>query len=131
MIHSLYSHKDVFLRELLSNANDALEKLRITALTDRSVLDAGAANITIEVFPNEDGESGRLIIRDTGSGMSKSELAKNLGTIARSGTSEFLKQAEDSGGADGNLIGQFGELRRRAWYGIQLTARSWFLLLVS
>lgn len=111
MIHSLYSHKDVFLRELLSNANDALEKLRLTSLTDHSVLSAGEGNVTIEVRLDEEGgtgKTGQIIIRDTGIGMSKDELARNLGTIARSGTSEFLKKAEE-GGAEGNLIGQFGE----------------------
>ncbi|KAL7423848.1 hypothetical protein Q5752_001432 [Cryptotrichosporon argae] len=108
VIHSLYSHKDVFLRELLSNANDALEKLRITALTDRDVMRAGEANVTIEVALDEGGKTGQLVIRDTGIGMSKDELARNLGTIARSGTNEFLKRADETGGADGNLIGQFG-----------------------
>jgi heat shock protein beta len=128
VIHSLYSNKDVFLRELLSNANDALEKLRLTALTDRAVMESsggGEANITIEVNLDEDGEgkTGTLIIRggccsfwrrgmlmrvDTGIGMSKDELARNLGTIARSGTNEFLKKADEGGANDGNLIGQFG-----------------------
>ncbi|ORY34940.1 putative cation-transporting ATPase [Naematelia encephala] len=108
VIHSLYSHKDVFLRELLSNANDALEKLRLTALTDRDVMKAGEANVTVEVRLDEGGKTGQLVIRDTGIGMSKEELTRNLGTIARSGTSEFLKKAEEGGGADGNLIGQFG-----------------------
>lgn len=63
VIHSLYSHKDVFLRELLSNANDALEKLRITALTDREVMKSGEANVTIEVQLDEGGKTGNLIIR--------------------------------------------------------------------
>ena len=68
MIHSLYSHKDVFLRELLSNANDALEKLRLTALTDRGVLEsgsdlAGEPRVTIEVRPDDGGNTGELIIR--------------------------------------------------------------------
>lgn len=63
MIHSLYSHKDVFLRELLSNANDALEKLRLTALTDREVMRSGEGNITIEIRLNEGGASGQLVIR--------------------------------------------------------------------
>lgn len=63
MIHSLYSHKDVFLRELLSNANDALEKLRLTALTDREVMRSGEANVTIEVKLDEGGRTGELIIR--------------------------------------------------------------------
>jgi hypothetical protein len=62
VIHSLYSHKDVFLRELLSNSNDALEKLRLTALTDRNVMGSGEANVTIEVEINEGGDTGRLII---------------------------------------------------------------------
>lgn len=109
VIHSLYSHKDVFLRELLSNANDALEKLRLTALTDRSIMSAGEGNITIEVVLDEEnaGKTGQIIIKDTGIGMTEHELEKNLGTIARSGTSEFLKRA-DAGVVDGNLIGQFG-----------------------
>ncbi|RXK36361.1 cation-transporting ATPase [Tremella mesenterica] len=111
VIHSLYSHKDVFLRELLSNANDALEKLRLVSLTDRSVLSSGEANVTIEVKLDEGGKTGKLILKDTGIGMTKDELAKNLGTIARSGTSEFLRNAEQGGGGtDGNLIGQFGML---------------------
>lgn len=63
VIHSLYSHKDVFLRELLSNSNDALEKLRLTALTDRDVMSAGEANVTIEVHLDEGGRTGQLIIR--------------------------------------------------------------------
>ena len=63
VIHSLYSHKDVFLRELVSNANDALEKLRITALTDRNVMNAGEANVTMEVNLYEGGATGQLIIR--------------------------------------------------------------------
>jgi hypothetical protein len=149
VIHSLYSHKDVFLRELLSNANDALEKLRLTSLTDRDVMKAGEANVTIEVRLDEGGKTGELTIRgqclimattaddgradqvDTGIGMTKEELAKNLGTIARSGTSEFLKHAEEGGGADGNLIGQFGELRIRPLHHPRSSSsRSRFLLLL-
>lgn len=116
VIHSLYSHKDVFLRELLSNANDALEKLRITSLTDRGVLSSGDANVTLAIDidpPKADGtgsKTGKITIRDTGIGMAKAELARNLGTIARSGTNEFLKRAEDGSMSEGNLIGQFGEL---------------------
>lgn len=111
VIHSLYSHKDVFLRELLSNANDALEKLRLESLTNRDVLSAGEANITIAIESDDGGNTGRVIVRDTGIGMNKTELAKNLGTIARSGTNEFLATAERTGKADTNLIGQFGELK--------------------
>ncbi|KAK8849475.1 hypothetical protein IAR55_004808 [Kwoniella newhampshirensis] len=110
VIHSIYSHKEVFLRELLSNANDALEKLRLTALTDRTVMSAGEGNVTIEVNLDEGsaGKTGKIIIRDTGIGMNKDELTRNLGIIARSGTGEFLKKAEEGKGVDGNLIGQFG-----------------------
>lgn len=108
VIHSLYTQKEVFLRELLSNANDALEKLRITSLTEPDVMASGEGNVTIKVDLDEGGKTGTLTIRDTGIGMTKSELSKNLGTIARSGTSEFLKLAEESKGSEGNLIGQFG-----------------------
>ncbi|GMK55180.1 hypothetical protein CspeluHIS016_0202360 [Cutaneotrichosporon spelunceum] len=107
VINSLYSHKDVFLRELLSNANDALEKLRLESLTNRGILSGGEPNITISI-ESEDGKTGRLIVRDTGIGMNRTELAKNLGTIARSGTNEFLANAERTGHADTNFIGQFG-----------------------
>ncbi|KAJ9108865.1 hypothetical protein QFC21_000185 [Naganishia friedmannii] len=111
VIHSLYSQKDIFLRELLSNSQDALEKLRLTSLSEGSYinLDDWKGNITIEA--RKSGNGGQLIVRDTGIGMSKSELAKNLGTIAKSGTSEFLNKADDSSsaGVEGsNLIGQFG-----------------------
>ncbi|THH32719.1 hypothetical protein EUX98_g1478 [Antrodiella citrinella] len=110
VINSLYSHKDVFLRELVSNANDALEKLRLTALTEKEVLGgAENLNITIKAVKEEDGP-GRIIITDTGIGMTPEELTKNLGTLAKSGTTEFLQKAEtsaDTAGA-GNLIGAFG-----------------------
>ncbi|EJU06434.1 heat shock protein Hsp90 [Dacryopinax primogenitus] len=112
VINSLYSHRDVFLRELISNANDALEKLRITALTDKSLLQAGEPlNITIKLLPSPagTGEAGRVVITDTGVGMTPEELTQNLGTLAKSGTSDFLVQAEGaSTSQQGNLIGQFG-----------------------
>jgi heat shock protein 90kDa beta len=74
----LYSHRDVFLRELISNANDALEKLRITSLTDQQVLEgAEDFNITITAYKDEDG-TAKLTIRDTGIGMTQEELTKNL-----------------------------------------------------
>ncbi|KAJ3555888.1 hypothetical protein NM688_g2333 [Phlebia brevispora] len=109
VINSLYSHRDVFLRELISNANDALEKLRLISLTDKQVLEgAEQMNITIKSWKEEDGSS-RLYIRDTGIGMTPEELTENLGTLAKSGTSEFLAKAEstDTTGT-GNLIGAFG-----------------------
>ncbi|KAA1113518.1 hypothetical protein PGT21_032905 [Puccinia graminis f. sp. tritici] len=109
VVSHLYHDRDVFLRELLSNSGDALEKLRFASLTDPKVLDsAPALNITIVA----DVPSKRLIIRDSGVGMTKEELQKNLGTIARSGTSEFLskldKSNEKTSGTGSNLIGQFG-----------------------
>ncbi|KAH8090583.1 putative cation-transporting ATPase [Filobasidium floriforme] len=115
VIHSIYSHKDVFLRELLSNSADALQKLRITNLREGHGLEGWQGNITIEARKNEGGKGGQLVIRDTGIGMTKDELATNLGTIAKSGTSEFLHRAvgdSANGGGSGNegsdLIGQFG-----------------------
>jgi len=110
VINSLYSHQEIFLRELISNANDALEKLRLTALTDKGVWDgSNPLNITIKAVKDDDGKGGRLIISDTGIGMSPAELTTNLGTLAKSGTSDFLAQAEGSdGAATGNLIGAFG-----------------------
>lgn len=107
VINSLYSHKDVFLRELISNANDALEKLRLISLTDKSYqIPDTPLNITIRLVRDGEGPGGRVIITDTGIGMTADELAKNLGTLAKSGTSEFLNKAEKD--TSGNLIGQFG-----------------------
>jgi heat shock protein beta len=111
VINSLYSHKDIFLRELISNANDAIEKLRLTALTNKSIWDGvSPLNITIKAIKNEDGSGGRIIISDTGIGMTPEELTTNLGTLAKSGTSDFLARAEnqDSTTSTGNLIGAFG-----------------------
>lgn len=109
VINSLYSHRDVFLRELISNANDAIEKLRLTALKDQSlvVLD-NPLNITIKMVKDEEDESvqRKLIIADTGIGMTPDELKANLGTLAKSGTSEFLANADGENAS--NLIGQFG-----------------------
>ncbi|KAG6814166.1 hypothetical protein H0H92_000842 [Tricholoma furcatifolium] len=107
----LYSHQDIFIRELISNANDAVEKLRLTALTDKDVWNGEPLNITIKAEKDEDGNGGRLIISDTGIGMSPEELTNNLGTLAKSGTSDFLAKAEGQaldGTGSGNLIGAFG-----------------------
>ncbi|KZW04134.1 heat shock protein Hsp90 [Exidia glandulosa HHB12029] len=109
VINSLYSHRDVFLRELISNANDAIEKLRLTALKDKSLVDPDKPlNITLKMVKDEEDESvqRKLIITDTGIGMAPEELKANLGTLAKSGTSEFLAKAD--GENAGNLIGQFG-----------------------
>ncbi|KAF8528822.1 cation-transporting ATPase [Hysterangium stoloniferum] len=103
---------DVFLRELVSNANDALEKLRLTALTDKEItLPDEPLNITIKAVKDTEGKGGRLIITDYGIGMSPEELTTNLGTLAKSGTSDFLARAENQntdGTGQGNLIGAFG-----------------------
>ncbi len=107
MVHSLYSDKDVFLRELISNASDALDKLRFEALT-RPDLATGELRITLVA----DKDARTLTISDNGIGMSRDEVIKNIGTIARSGTKEFLeklKTAKPEGGAlSPELIGQFG-----------------------
>ncbi|ERN05767.1 heat shock protein 90-5, chloroplastic [Amborella trichopoda] len=107
IVHSLYSHKEVFLRELVSNGSDALDKLRFLSVTDPSLLgDAGELEIRIKPDP----ENGTITITDTGIGMTKEELVDCLGTIAQSGTSKFLKALKENKdvGPDNALIGQFG-----------------------
>ncbi|TKW33636.1 hypothetical protein SEVIR_2G252000v4 [Setaria viridis] len=107
IVHSLYSHKEVFLRELVSNASDALDKLRFLSVTDPSVL-ADGGELEIRIKPDQD--AGTITITDTGIGMTKDELKDCLGTIAQSGTSKFLKALKENKdlGADNGLIGQFG-----------------------
>ncbi|MBA0855688.1 hypothetical protein Goshw_017354 [Gossypium schwendimanii] len=107
IVHSLYSHKEVFLRELVSNASDALDKLRFLSVTEPSLLgDSGELEIRIKPDP----DNGTITITDTGIGMTKEELIDCLGTIAQSGTSKFLKALKENKdlGADNGLIGQFG-----------------------
>ncbi|MCH0562369.1 MULTISPECIES: molecular chaperone HtpG [unclassified Streptomyces] len=107
MIHSVYSNKDVFLRELVSNASDALDKLRLESLRD-DALDADVSDLHIEIETDNDART--LTVRDNGIGMSHEEVGRLIGTIANSGTAGFLqelKEAKDADRAEG-LIGQFG-----------------------
>jgi len=105
MIHSLYSHKDIFLRELVSNASDALDKVRFEAISRPELAPVGELEITLEV----DAGARTLAVHDNGIGMSRAEVVENLGTIARSGTREFLKAIREAQAANApELIGQFG-----------------------
>ncbi|GAB4195285.1 MAG: molecular chaperone HtpG [Sandaracinaceae bacterium] len=106
VINSLYSNKEIFLRELISNASDALDKLRFRALTETALVPEGARELGIRLEP--DAVAKTLTIADNGVGMTKEELQKNLGTIAKSGTREFLARLEESRKADVSQIGQFG-----------------------
>lgn len=105
LIHSLYSERDVFLRELISNASDALTRMDFTLLTNRDVLaDENPLSIWIETDP----EQNTITIRDNGIGMTAEEMVENLGTIAHSGARAFLQAAQENQGNVSNIIGQFG-----------------------
>lgn len=110
MVHSIYTNREIFLRELISNASDAIDKLHFEALTDRTLLE-GDENYEIFLVPDE--KSHTLTISDNGIGMTKAEVIDNIGTIAKSGTRAFLeklKEAKESDAAlnDKDMIGQFG-----------------------
>ncbi len=105
MVHSLYSNKEIFLRELISNASDAVDKLRFLALSNPELFE----NATdLKVWVEFDTAAGTLTIRDNGIGMTREEVIKNLGTIAKSGTAEFVKTLSGDRAKDSKLIGQFG-----------------------
>jgi len=105
MIHSLYSNKEIFLRELVSNASDACDKLRFEALTDKGLLEKDAE---LQIRVSFDPKARTVTITDNGIGMSREEVIANVGTIARSGTKEFLDKLTGDAAKDAHLIGQFG-----------------------
>jgi len=105
MIHSLYSNKEIFLRELISNASDAADKLRFEALSDDALFEG---DTDLHVFIGFDKKARTITVRDNGIGMSRQEVVDNIGTIAKSGTMEFLKSLSGDQARDARLIGQFG-----------------------
>jgi len=105
LIHSLYTEREIFLRELISNASDALARMDFVMLTDRNVLDPEEP---LEIHIRKDKEEGMLIIEDSGIGMTRDELVDNLGTIARSGAKAFVEAAKEGDQNLSDIIGQFG-----------------------
>ncbi|MCR9279165.1 MAG: molecular chaperone HtpG [Pseudomonadaceae bacterium] len=106
MIHSLYSSREIFLRELISNANDAIDKLRFRALEDGSLLEDGGGEFYIDITVDQ--EAKTLTVYDNGIGMTEADVISHLGTIAKSGTAEFLEKLTGDQKKDASLIGQFG-----------------------
>ena len=105
MIHSLYSNKEIFLRELISNGSDACDRLRFSALTDEKLMEDGDE---LSLHVSADNETKTVTIRDNGIGMTRDEVIENIGTIARSGTRQFLDSLSGDQSSDAQLIGQFG-----------------------
>ena len=106
VIHSLYTDREIFIRELVSNAADALEKMRLTQLTENDVF---GAELPLNITITTDEAAGTLTIADHGIGLSRAELVENLGTIAHSGSKAFAAALKNAGkGGDASLIGQFG-----------------------
>src|SRR5437016_4710859 len=105
MAHSLYSNKEIFLRELISNASDAIDKLRFEAISDPALYES---DTTLTIRISFDKEAKTITISDNGIGMSRDEAMSNLGTIAKSGTREFLAQLTAEKKKEAHLIGQFG-----------------------
>jgi TNF receptor-associated protein 1 len=105
VIHSLYTNREIFVRELISNATDALEKVRYEQVKNENLADK---DLPLEIRIDLDESGNKITITDTGIGMTEAELIENLGTIAHSGTKEFIQKLQDSAGNDVNLIGQFG-----------------------
>ncbi|MDA7886805.1 molecular chaperone HtpG [bacterium] len=105
VIHSLYTDKEIFVRELISNASDSLEKLRLKELTEKGIYQG---DLPLEINITTDEEARTITITDHGIGMTRDELTENLGTIARSGSKEFLEALKEKGDANASVIGQFG-----------------------
>ena len=105
VVNSIYTNKEIFLRELISNASDALDKLRFESLTDQNILEG---NEEFEIYVVPDAGSKTITISDNGIGMTREEVIANIGTIAKSGTKAFLEKIKESGEATEELIGQFG-----------------------
>jgi molecular chaperone HtpG len=105
VIHSLYTEKEIFVRELVSNASDALEKLRHLQITEKEIYDD---NLALEINLTSDDKAKTITFQDFGLGMTRAELVENLGTIAHSGSKAFLKALGESGAKSASLIGQFG-----------------------
>ncbi len=125
VIHSLYTEKEIFIRELVSNASDALEKFRHTQLTEKQVADD---QLALEVNVTTDDKAKTITIHDAGIGMTRAELIENLGTIAHSGSKQFLKALGEGGAKNANLIGQFGVGFYSAFMvakRVRVYARSW------
>lgn len=125
VVHSLYTDREIFLRELISNASDSMEKLRHLQGTEKDMHDAA---LPLEIHITTDSEAKTLTIEDRGIGMTRGELVENLGTIAHSGTKAFLQAMKESGGQPGNMIGQFGVGFYSAFMvaeEVQVFTRSW------
>jgi len=125
VIHSLYTEKEIFVRELISNASDSLEKLRHTRITEQDVQDE---KLEPEINVTTDDKTKRITIQDFGIGMTRDELVRNLGTIAHSGSKAFLKALGEGAQKNSNLIGQFGVGFYSAFMvakSVKVYARSW------
>jgi TNF receptor-associated protein 1 len=125
VIHSLYTEREIFVRELVSNASDALEKLRHVRLTEKDILDD---SLDLEINLTTDDKAKTLTIQDFGVGMTRTELVENLGTIAHSGSKAFLKALGEAGQKNAGLIGQFGVGFYSAFMAaksVKVYARSW------
>ncbi|MCU7495557.1 MAG: molecular chaperone HtpG [Ignavibacteria bacterium] len=105
LVHSLYTNRDIFLRELISNASDALDKLRFESISGSEIWDS---DLPLEINVSFDKDKHTINVADTGIGMTKDEIISNIGTIARSGSAEFLKKVADSNKDVSNIIGKFG-----------------------